>query len=70
MAKKSAVQHVNIGISDKDRKKIADGLSRLLAATATRFSVTRLPDLTGCTRISSHRRLSAIPCMNNLLMIR
>ena len=27
MAKKEAVQHVNIGINDKDRKKIAEGLS-------------------------------------------
>ncbi|HVE10562.1 MAG TPA: DNA starvation/stationary phase protection protein, partial [Paraburkholderia sp.] len=33
MAKKEAVSHVNIGISDKDRKKIAEGLARLLADT-------------------------------------
>ena len=41
MAKKgSAVQHVNIGIGDKDRKKIADGLSRLLADTYTLYLKT------------------------------
>ncbi|MEA3117566.1 MAG: hypothetical protein QOI13_836, partial [Paraburkholderia sp.] len=32
MAKKSAAStQIDIGISDKDRKKIAEGLSRLLA---------------------------------------
>src|SRR6201990_1872020 len=43
MAKKepaAAVSHVNIGISDKDRKKIADGLSRLLADTYTLYLKT------------------------------
>jgi starvation-inducible DNA-binding protein len=42
MAKKeaAAVQHVNIGISDKDRKKIAEGLSRLLADTYTLYLKT------------------------------
>jgi starvation-inducible DNA-binding protein len=40
MAKKEAVQHVNIGISDKDRKKIAEGLSRLLADTYTLYLKT------------------------------
>lgn len=40
MARKQAVQHVNIGISDKDRKKIADGLSRLLADTYTLYLKT------------------------------
>src|SRR5271168_1923329 len=40
MAKKESVQHVNIGISDKDRKKIADGLSHLLADTYTLYLKT------------------------------
>jgi len=44
MAKKSASQSsipsVNIGINDKDRKKIADGLSRLLADTYTLYLKT------------------------------
>jgi starvation-inducible DNA-binding protein len=40
MAKKETVQHVNIGISDKDRKKIADGLSHLLADTYTLYLKT------------------------------
>jgi starvation-inducible DNA-binding protein len=40
MAKKPTVQHVNIGISDKDRKKIVDGLSRLLADTYTLYLKT------------------------------
>ena len=40
MAKKATVQHVNIGISDKDRKKIVDGLSRLLADTYTLYLKT------------------------------
>ena len=42
MAKKeaAAVPHVNIGISDKDRKKIAEGLSRLLADTYTLYLKT------------------------------
>ncbi len=33
MAKKGNATQINIGISGKDRKKIADGLSRLLADT-------------------------------------
>ena len=40
MAKKETVQHINIGISDKDRKKIADGLSHLLADTYTLYLKT------------------------------
>jgi len=42
MARKgtTAVQHVNIGISDKDRRKIAEGLSRLLADTYTLYLKT------------------------------
>src|SRR6201990_100799 len=43
MAKKepaAAVSHVNIGISDEDRKKIADGLARLLADTYTLYLKT------------------------------
>src|SRR6202044_165141 len=40
MARKAPVQHVNIGISDKDRKKIADGLSHLLADTYTLYLKT------------------------------
>ncbi|CAM2194325.1 DNA starvation/stationary phase protection protein [Paraburkholderia sp. A1RI_3L] len=40
MAKKGSVQQVNIGINDKDRKKIAQGLSRLLADTYTLYLKT------------------------------
>src|ERR1700710_1372546 len=40
MAKKGNAPAVNIGISDKDRKKIADGLSRLLADTYTLYLKT------------------------------
>ncbi|ARL49848.1 DpsA protein [Burkholderia pseudomallei] len=40
MAKKSNVTQINIGISDKDRKKIAAGLSRLLADTYTLYLKT------------------------------
>jgi len=40
MAKKAPVQHVNIGISDKERKKIAQGLSHLLADTYTLYLKT------------------------------
>src|SRR5574337_1304447 len=40
MVKKANVQHVNIGISDKDRKKIAEGLSHLLADTYTLYLKT------------------------------
>jgi starvation-inducible DNA-binding protein len=40
MAKKNSVPSVNIGISDKDRKKIADGLSSLLADTYTLYLKT------------------------------
>src|SRR6202011_2505423 len=40
MAKKSAVTQIDIGISDKDRKKIAEGLSRLLADTYTLYLKT------------------------------
>src|SRR5690242_12364442 len=40
MAKKEAVPHVNIGISDKERKKIAEGLSKLLADTYTLYLKT------------------------------
>jgi starvation-inducible DNA-binding protein len=40
MAKKIASPAVNIGISDKDRKKIADGLSHLLADTYTLYLKT------------------------------
>lgn len=39
MAKKNEMS-VNIGISDKDRKKIADGLSKLLADTYTLYLKT------------------------------
>ena len=47
MAKKETVQHINIGISDKDRKKIADGLSHLLADTYTLYLKTLMePSLT------------------------
>ncbi|WP_277187289.1 Dps family protein [Caballeronia sp. BR00000012568055] len=40
MAKKGTAPAVNIGINDKDRKKIADGLSRLLADTYTLYLKT------------------------------
>lgn len=42
MVKKTAtpVSAINIGISDKDRKKIADGLSKLLADTYTLYLKT------------------------------
>lgn len=41
MAKKNGNSvSINIGISDKDRKKIADGLSRLLADTYTLYLKT------------------------------
>jgi starvation-inducible DNA-binding protein len=43
MAKKEAstsTQTINIGINDKDRKKIAEGLSRLLADTYTLYLKT------------------------------
>ncbi len=39
MAKKN-VASINIGINDKDRKKIADGLSKLLADTYTLYLKT------------------------------
>lgn len=41
MAKKNvAAPSINIGINDKDRKKIADGLSKLLADTYTLYLKT------------------------------
>lgn len=40
MAKKSNATQINIGISDKDRKKIAAGLPRLLADTYTLYLKT------------------------------
>lgn len=40
MAKKNGATTINIGISDKDRKKIADGLSRLMADTYTLYLKT------------------------------
>lgn len=40
MAKKNTATQIDIGISDKDRKKIADGLSRLLADTYTLYLKT------------------------------
>jgi starvation-inducible DNA-binding protein len=40
MAKKNTAAQIDIGISDKDRKKIADGLSRLLADTYTLYLKT------------------------------
>jgi starvation-inducible DNA-binding protein len=40
MAKKNNVASVNIGISDKDRKRIVDGLSHLLADTYTLYLKT------------------------------
>ena len=40
MAKKNSVTVVNIGISDKDRKKIVEGLNHLLADTYTLYLKT------------------------------
>jgi len=40
MAKKNAALQIDIGINDKDRKKIAEGLSRLLADTYTLYLKT------------------------------
>ena len=40
MARKTQAAQINIGISDKDRKKIAEGLSRLLADTFTLYLKT------------------------------
>ncbi|TAM55159.1 MAG: DNA starvation/stationary phase protection protein [Paraburkholderia sp.] len=40
MAKKNAAVQIDIGINDKDRKKIAEGLSRLLADTYTLYLKT------------------------------
>jgi starvation-inducible DNA-binding protein len=40
MAKKGNGTQINIGISDKDRKKIAEGLSRLLADTFSLYLKT------------------------------
>ncbi len=40
MAKKNTAVQIDIGIGDKDRKKIADGLSRLLADTYTLYLKT------------------------------
>src|ERR1700752_3423188 len=40
MAKKNTATEINIGIKDKDRKTIADGLSRLLADTYTLYLKT------------------------------
>ncbi|AKJ70027.1 ferritin [Pandoraea thiooxydans] len=40
MAKKNGVTVVNIGISDKDRKKIVEGLNHLLADTYTLYLKT------------------------------
>lgn len=40
MAKKGNATQINIGIGDKDRKKIADGLSRLLADTFSLYLKT------------------------------
>ncbi|MGN6668579.1 MAG: Dps family protein [Trinickia sp.] len=40
MAKKNIAVQIDIGINDKDRKKIADGLSRLLADTYTLYLKT------------------------------
>ena len=40
MAKKTASQGINIGISDKDRASIAAGLSKLLADTYTLYLTT------------------------------
>ncbi|AOK28795.1 DNA starvation/stationary phase protection protein [Burkholderia singularis] len=40
MVKKGNATQINIGISDKDRKKIAEGLSRLLADTYTLYLKT------------------------------
>ncbi|AOI56662.1 DNA starvation/stationary phase protection protein [Burkholderia diffusa] len=40
MARKGNATQINIGISDKDRRKIADGLSRLLADTFSLYLKT------------------------------
>ncbi|MDB5775931.1 MAG: ferritin [Herbaspirillum sp.] len=40
MVKKNVSPGINIGISDKDRKKIADGLSKLLADSYTLYLKT------------------------------
>lgn len=40
MARKAQAAQINIGISDKDRKKIAEGLSHLLADTFTLYLKT------------------------------
>ncbi|HVW52435.1 MULTISPECIES: Dps family protein [unclassified Trinickia] len=40
MAKKNVAVQIDIGINDKDRKKIAEGLSRLLADTYTLYLKT------------------------------
>ena len=40
MSKKSKIQNIDIGISDADRKKIADGLSALLADSYTLYLMT------------------------------
>ncbi|MBU6489535.1 MAG: DNA starvation/stationary phase protection protein [Burkholderiales bacterium] len=40
MAKKNTAVQIDIGINDKDRKKIAEGLSRLLADTYTLYLKT------------------------------
>jgi starvation-inducible DNA-binding protein len=40
MAKKNPAPQIDIGISDKDRQKIAEGLSRLLADTYTLYLKT------------------------------
>ncbi|WP_423391583.1 Dps family protein [Burkholderia sp. LMG 21824] len=41
MVRKAHAVRINIGISDKDRKKIAEGLSRLLADTFALYLKTR-----------------------------
>ena len=40
MSKKSKTQNIDIGINDADRKKIADGLSALLADSYTLYLMT------------------------------
>ena len=40
MARKSAISTIDIGIDEKDRRKIADGLSRLLADNYTLYLKT------------------------------
>lgn len=40
MSKKSKIQNIDIGINDADRKKIADGLSALLADSYTLYLMT------------------------------